>query len=352
MGSIAALRPAEAEIEVKSDAGPSVTVKVSSLTVTQRITPGQTDLAKAATIAPTDLVSGDRVLITLTPDGTEARRIIVIPANDLAKRDAADRADWQKRGVAGIVTSVTGSEVALEVRSLGGATKYTVTTDAKTSLKRYASDSVKFSDAKPSTVAEVRVGDQLRARGAKSDDGLKIAAEEVIFGTFISKAGTITAVNAETKQVTIKDLANNKPLVVGFTPDSRIRRMPEGGAGRGPGAMANGAPGRGPTPPPAGAAPAAPGGAAPGRGPGAGPQKGPDIAQMLEALPPIRLDDLKVGEIIVLSAIQGSKSETVTAVTMLANAEMLVQMAMAARGATGPAPTLAGLAANIGGVGP
>ena len=44
--------------------------------------------------------------------------------------------------------------------------------------------------------------------------------------------------------------------------------------------------------------------------------------------------------------------ETVTAVTMLANAEMLVQMAMAARGATGPAPTLAGLAANIGGVGP
>ncbi|HXJ41211.1 MAG TPA: hypothetical protein VNH18_18155, partial [Bryobacteraceae bacterium] len=209
LGTIATLHPAAAEIEVKPDTGQNVIVKVSSLTLTQRITPGQTDLTKATSIAPTDLVAGDRVLITLTPDGGEARRIIVIPANDIAKRDAADRADWQRRGVAGIVTGVNGNEVAIEVRSLGGATKYTVNAGPKTTFKRYAPNSVKFSDARPSVVSEIRTGDQLRARGSKSDDGLKLDAEEVVFGTFISRAGTITAVNPESQQVTIKDLANN-----------------------------------------------------------------------------------------------------------------------------------------------
>lgn len=350
MGSIVALRPDAAELEVKSDTGQAIIVKVSSLTVTQRISPGQTDLTKAATISPTDLVNGDRVLITLTPDGGEARRIIAIPANDLAKRDAADKADWQARGVSGIVTAVNGKEVTVEARSLGGATKYTVSAGDKTLVKRYAPNSVRFSDAKPSVMTEIRTGDQLRARGAKSDDGLKLAAEEIVFGTFISRAGTITAVNSESRQVTIKDLANNKPLVVGFTADSRIRRMPEGGAGGGGAPMPAG-PARGGSPSPA--QPQTGPQAGPGRGAAAtGPQKGPDIAQMLDALPPVNLQDLKVGEIIVLSAIEGTKGGNVTAVTLLANAEMLVQMAMAARGATGPAPTLAGLAANIGGVGP
>ncbi|HXJ40651.1 MAG TPA: hypothetical protein VNH18_15330, partial [Bryobacteraceae bacterium] len=120
-----------------------------------------------------------------------------------------------------------------------------------------------------------------------------------------------------------------------------------GGPGRGPG----GPPGGMPAGPARGAvAPTPP--AAVGRGAVAGPQKGPDIAQMLESLPSIRLEELKTGEIVVLSAIQGSKNENVTAVTLLANAEMLVQLAMAARGANSPAPTLAGLAANIGSVGP
>ena len=51
---------------------------------------------------------------------------------------------------------------------------------------------MKFAEAKRSGLAEIGVGDQVRARGVKSEDGLKVTAEDVVFGTFVTKAGTIT----------------------------------------------------------------------------------------------------------------------------------------------------------------
>jgi hypothetical protein len=213
----------------------------------------------------------------------------------------------------------------VELRALGAPSKYTVTVNSKTSFKRYAPDSVRFADAKTSGIGELTVGDQIRARGQKSSDGLKVEADEVVFGTFLSKAGTISALSAATGEVTIKDLANkNKPLTVKLTADSQVKRMPDMAALQGAG---RGGPGRG---------------------------GGPDIGQILDGLPKLSLGDLKQGEVVVVSAIGGAKPDQITAITFLANAETLVQLAMAARGAgaTGPAPSLAGLASSISNVGP
>ncbi|MDP9170810.1 MAG: DUF5666 domain-containing protein [Acidobacteriota bacterium] len=330
LGTVSALHPDTAEIEIKPEAGEPVAVKINGSTIARKVQPGQTDLSKAEAITVTDVVPGDRVLVTLAAGSNDARRIIVIPANDLARRDADDRADWQKRGVAGVVTAVAGNDITVELRSLGGATKYTVTTGPKTTYMRYSSDSVKFSDATKSSLGEISVGDQVRARGQKSADGMKLDAENIVFGTFLSKAGTITAVNAGAGEVTIKDLATNKPLVVKFIPATQVKRMPEVAAAQ---SMLGG--GRGP-------------------GPAAGASKGPDIAQMIEMLPPVKLEDLKPKEVIVVSAIRGARPDQITAITFLANAETLVQLAMAARGAggSGPAPSLAGLAGSISNVGP
>ena len=358
LGAVSAFHADSAEIEIKPETGDAVRVRISASTIVKKVAPGQTDLSKAEDIRVTDVALGDRVLVTLALDQKEARRIIVIPANDITKRDAADRADWLKRGVAGVVTAVSGNEVSVELRSLGGATKYTVTASPRTTFKRYASDSVRFSDAKPSKLEELSVGDQIRARGEKSADGMKVDADEVVFGTFLSRAGTISALNPATRELTIKDLANNKPVTVKFTADSVVKRMPDAAAMQG--MLAGGRGGAAPSgPPPAGPVPAgAPSAGAPGRGPaagrGPGGTRGPDIAQMLDLLPPIRFEDLKTGEIIVVSAIRGAKADQITAITFLANAETLVQLAMAARGAgaTGPAPSLAGLASSISNVGP
>jgi hypothetical protein len=133
----------------------------------------------------------------------------------------------------------------------------------------------------------------------------------VVFGTFVTKAGTITAVNAETREITVKDLANNKPLVIRVTADSQIKKMPDMGAMMGRGGMPGGG--------------AAPAGAARGG-------RGMDINAMLERMPLAKMEDLKAGETIVVSSTKGAKTNEVTAIMMLANAENVLRMIAAQSG--------------------
>src|SRR5881409_992753 len=113
------------------------------------------------------------------PDPVEARRIVVMSSSDIAKRSEADRLDWIRGGVMGIVAARKSGEITLRMRSMQGERIATVTVSDATRYRRYAPDSVKFADARSSSVAEISVGDQLRARGQKSEDGLKVTAEEV-----------------------------------------------------------------------------------------------------------------------------------------------------------------------------
>jgi len=275
---------------------------------------------------------------------------------DITKRNEADRADWDKRGIAGVVTAKKGNDITLKVRSAQGEVQATVTVSDKTSYRRYAPDSVKFAEAKVSKLDEVNLGDQLRTRGQKSEDGLKVTADDVVFGTFLTKAGSITAINAEAKEITVKELGTNKPLVIKLTADSQLKQMPNmpampgGSPGGAPGAVPGGAPGGG-----RGAAPGpgAPGGA---QTPGGPPRAMPDIGQMIERLPPTKLEDLKPGTTIVVSSTKGAKEDQFTAITLLANADMLIRMAtmMSAGGAARPpgmgagaGPSLSGLAMDI-----
>ena len=66
----------------------------------------------------------------------------------------------------------------------------------QTKYRRYAPDSVRFADATPSKAEEIQIGDQLRARGQKSAAGLRITAEDVVFGTFLTKAGSVVSMDA------------------------------------------------------------------------------------------------------------------------------------------------------------
>jgi hypothetical protein len=322
VGSIAAFKAEDAVVIVKPDNTDAVSVKLTADTVFQRIAPGERDLKKASTMNMTDMALGDRVLVSFKTGSVEALRILVMSSTDIQKRNEADSLDWTRRGVSGVVSAKTGNTLTLKKRSLTGEIIMTVTLDDKTAVRRYNSDSVKFADARVSKLDEVSVGDQLRARGVKSEDGLKVAAEEVVFGTFVTKAGAITAINPETKELTVSELGTNKPLVVKFTADSQIKKMPDM---MGMMAARGGAPGSPMTPqagPPAGS-------------PAAGHM--PDMAQMLEHAPAAKLDDLKVGEKIVVSSTKGAKPDEITAIMLLGNAGMLIQMATvpSGRGAGG-----------------
>jgi hypothetical protein len=348
IGEVKAIDNATNQMVVRADSGVLYTVTLSDKTQYLRVAPGETSLAKAAKITLADVGGGDRVLArgrgAADQKTVPALQVVVMSKADLAKKQEQDRAEWRRRGVSGIVASLNPStqEITVSSRSLAGAPQAVIipVTD-KVMMRRYPPDTIpKYSEAKPSKFEEVKVGDQLRALGDKSTDGTHLTAEEVVFGTFKIAGGTVTAIDTATNQIKITDLQTKKPLTIVLKPDSVLRRfvatgMFGGGAGPGgPGGASGsggGAAGQGQAqqrPPQGGAAPAGgPQGGGPGRG-------GMNMADVLERLPIISINDLKVGDTIIMSSLQGADPSQLTAISLVTGIEPLLTM-MAARQQTG-----------------
>jgi hypothetical protein len=206
LGTVAVLRPETGEMAIKCDNGAPLFVKLDSHTVTQKVAPGETDLKNARAIPATEIALRDRVLVTLAPGSPLARRVVVMAASEINWKNEADRQDWVRNGISGVGTANRGSRLILKMRTAQGEVEVAVNTNPQTTFKRYAPDSLQFGDAVASTVAEVKAGDQLRARGKKSEDGLTLDAQSVIFGTFVTRVGTVISVNPDAREVTVKDM--------------------------------------------------------------------------------------------------------------------------------------------------
>jgi hypothetical protein len=356
IGEVKAIDATARQIVIRADSGVISTVNLSDKTQYKRLPPGETTLAKATDITLADVGPGDRVLARWRAGSDQktvpAPQVVVMSKADLAKRQEQERAQWRRRGVSGIVISVNAStqEITVSSRSLMGAPQAVIipVTD-KVLMRRYPPDTIpKYSEAKPSKFEEVKVGDQLRALGDKSADGTHLTAEEVLFGTFKIVGGTVTAIDAAANQIKINDLTTKKPLVIILKPDSVLRRFPEnaammfGGGGAGPGGPGAGAgPGAGQKPvqgqgpqgqKPQGAGPGGPQGAGSGGPQGGGMRGGGggSMADLLERLPTISINELKVGDTIIMSSLPGSDPAQFTAISLVSGIEPLLQM-MAAR---------------------
>ncbi len=370
IGVVTAVDPAAGRITIKTDAGQESGVLWQGATVFVRVAPGEKDLSKATKIVPVEISVGDRILARgrLSEDQKSilAAGVIVMSKTDIAKKQEVERADWQRRGVAGIVQAINApaGEITLTQSTFEGPKPLAVVAPAGTVLRRYAPDSVKFSDAKPSTVAEVKIGDQLRARGNKNEDASGLTAEEIVFGTFRDIAGTVVSVDPQGGTVKITDLATKKPLLVRINSDSNLRKLPpivaQMMAARRAGAQPGGGP-QGATPggrEPESSLPAQ-GGAranltqdAPSRAPGradgttdGGPRRASggggspgdagggrtgrggaaDFSQMLQRMPALTLADLKPGDAVIVASTSGRDPAEVTAITLLAGVEPLLE---------------------------
>jgi hypothetical protein len=120
VGTVSSVKPDGAEFEVKPDGGesPAVTVKITSATMAQQVAPGETTLKNAVAASAADLRTGDRVLVTMDAGGAEARRIVIMSGAELGRRDAADREDWNRRGLSGVVAGKQGDTITLRARTM------------------------------------------------------------------------------------------------------------------------------------------------------------------------------------------------------------------------------------------
>jgi hypothetical protein len=347
IGEVKTIDPAALRMVVKTDAGMLVNVTLNDKTSYMRLAPGEKTLKNAAKITLADVGVGDRVWargkVAEDQKSVPALALIVMTKADIAQKQERDRAEWQARGVTGRVTGVNpaGQEITVSMRGRGGERPLTIVPASDARFRRYAPDSVKFSDARPSSFAELKVGDQLRALGERSADGARYTAEEVVTGSFRMVGGPITEINAATGEIKINNLQTGQPLTVVVGRDSILRRLPPEMAERfarrasGDGANAAGASGNGPRRAGqqegggnGGGDGARPAGAGDGTGPrqrmGAGGRGAPDFQEMFDNLPAITVAELKKGDAIIVSSTTGVDPTRVTAIRLAAGVEPIL----------------------------
>jgi hypothetical protein len=318
-------------ITLTTDAGATVKVVVQDSTRMVRTAPGQKDLKDAAPAQLQDVQAGDRILARgkLSGDGNSvlAISIVVMKAGDIAARQQQERDDWQKRGIGGLVTAIDGGKgtITISISTVGGSKTATIQVSKETVVRRYAPDSVKFDDARPGTLDQVKTGDQLRARGEKNADGSELAAEEIVSGTFRNVAGTVISTDASKQEIVVMDLASKKPVVLKIGGDSQLRELPalvaQRMATRLKGGSAEDAPGA------AGQPPAKPGEGASGASGAQRPGGRGDFQQMLSRLPAVTIADLQKGSAVMIVATEGTATSPPTAITLLTGVEPILTAA-------------------------
>ena len=324
-------------LDLKNAQGVTLNVLVQADAKVLRIEPGQTSLSSAVPMQLSDIQVGDSVLAYGAPgpqtNSFIASTVIAIKKADVAAKQQQDLQDWTRRGTGGLVASVdpTAGTVTLKVSAAAGATKnVTVHTAKSTQILRYAPDSVKFDDAKPSTLGAVKPGDQLLARGTRSADGNDVTADAVVSGNFRNLSGVLTAVNAADKTVSLKDVATKTAFTVKVTGDTQVRkltaqeanmlaaRMKAGASGGAAGGAADASGGgRG-----QGGGGYARGGGRFGGGAGGG---GGDLSQVVQRAPTATLADLQKGDAVMIVSTAGSGNGDVSAIQLVAGVEPILQ---------------------------
>ena len=320
-GAVTSVNVQARQIAVTTEKGDPVTVSLIGRAVLLRMPAGVTDPKQFVAIELPTIAAGDKLIalgkLSADKKTLEGAKVYVLTSADIAQLHKLEDEDWVKRGTSGVASAVDAAAGTITLKV--GAREFTVQVSAKTDIERYSADSFKSTDARPASLADMKVDDQVRVLGNKNAEGDKIAAERVFFGTFRRISATIESIDAQNHEIRVKDLATKKPkpLAIRLDPDSQIKRLaPEmdaflarrlnPGAGQGD----NGGRGQGR------------GGAGFGRGAGGG--RGGDIGQVFDRAPSVPLSSLKPGEPIVVLTTAGSTPDRVTAVMLVAGVEQLL----------------------------
>ncbi|MDR3701413.1 MAG: hypothetical protein P4L56_17325 [Candidatus Sulfopaludibacter sp.] len=331
-GTVTGVNAGAKQITVKSDKGDSIVLNTTDKSFLLRLPPGETDTKKAVKITLSDVGDGDRLVASGQESADQktmdARTVLIMSKSDVAEVKKREAEDWLKRGSTGTVTAIDPAAKTLTIKV--GSREVSVQPGDKTVYHRYSLDSAKFADAKPSTFAEIKVGDQVRVLGDKSTDGASIKAEQIVAGTFRQLAATIESIDAATGEMKVKDLATKKSLTIRVDSESTMKKLDPQMAAMmarryAPGAQADGRGGPGAGGPGGGAGrsgmPRPDGQGAGGR---MGGGRGGDVGAMLDRLPAIHLTDLKNGDALMVSTTMGSDPTKVTAIMLLAGVEPLL----------------------------
>jgi ribosomal protein L24 len=298
-----------------------MTATLSGKTEFKKVPADNRKMSAAVPAAVSDIAAGDKIVVSGFPADDKktvpARTVYLMSKAEIDQAKAKDLERWKTRGISGKVKAVNPDtrQITVDISGLMGTRSITLTPKAEAVYKRYAPNSIKYSEAQASSFGEIGVGDGIRAVGDRSADGTSFAAEEVLSGAFQTHAGTVKSVDAAKNEVVITELQTKKDVTVSLGSASVMRKFPEQMAQM---LAARQAGGGGQTPVRMGGGQAGPG------GPG-GPRGG--IDDMLERFPTITAADLKAGDMIAVSSTKTASLDRITAIKLLAGVEPFIRMA-------------------------
>jgi hypothetical protein len=312
----------------------AVEITLLAATTYKKVSPEKPKISEAVDATLADIGAGDKVIVSsIVPADKKsipARTVYLMTKSDISKRNEAERSAWQTRGISGRVVSidVPNKKIVVAMRGIGGERNVTVTPKDVIEYRRYSPESVKFSDAKASSFGELSIGDQLRALGDRGADGTTFEAEKIVSGSFKMVGGTVTAIDAAKKEITIKDIQTSKEVVIVVNDASVLKNFPPemaqmmaarmmGGGVQPPGAGNPGGGGNTTIRPPN------QGGGNQQSAPGGGQTRGGrgEFDDMIERFPNISLADLKIGAAVAASSTNSTTPGRVTAIKLLAGVE-------------------------------
>lgn len=314
-------------VVLKPENGAEVNITLADDARLLRMEPGQTDLRSAQIITVDQIQPGDRLLVRgvpgATPDTLQASVAVLMKQSDVAQHQQTELRDWQ-RGAGGIVHAISPAVRTITISERQGK-NLLIKAGNNTQFLRYAPDSVKFSDAQKSTFDQIRIGDQLRARGSRSADATELNAEEVISGAFRNIAGTISSIDLSTNTITVKDVLAKKTVKVELTPESQMRKLPPQLAQRIAFFLRAG--------PERGEGTQEPASSRSGTGRPGGRGAGADFQQIINRLPAVNLADLRKEDAVMIVSTPGAGGSEVAAITLLSGVEPILTAAPNASGA-------------------
>lgn len=331
-----------AKIVIKTKDGEIVAV-ISEKTEFKLVPPDNPSLKAATSTDISSIGAGDKVLVTGTVSDDKktipAKTLYLITKSSISDRNKKESEEWRTRGIAGKIVTYNPqtNAITVSVKGLMGDKTVIVIPKDKVEYFRYSQDSVRFSDAKKSSFSEIEPGDSIRALGDKNADGSEVKAEKIVTGAFKTVVGNVTAVNAQTGEVTIADIQTKKPVTISIPSTATLQQFPpemaqrfamfSGGMG---GGMNGGGAGGGFRPPQGGggqqSVPPQGGGNPQGAGMGGGMRmNGGGIDDILERLPKIAIADLKVGEMVAVSSTKTADPSKIRAIKLVSGVEPLIR---------------------------
>lgn len=230
-GEVSAINQTDKKISLQTSDG-AIDIIISSTTGFKRVPPENPVITAAVDASITDIGEKDKVLVTGAVSADKktftAKNVYLMSKSDISKKLAAEREAWRTRSISGRVTKIDfkTKEITVATRGMVGETDVVVSPKETAEFLRYAPDSAKYADAVASNLAEIKVGDQLRALGDKSADGLTFKAEKYLTGSFKTVAGKITAIDTAKNEITIEDSLNKKPTVIVVSSTTQLKQFP------------------------------------------------------------------------------------------------------------------------------